>query len=71
MVTLVRNGLTCLNKVIALHINHADIYLIKIINRNTRKSCEICSKLTIHQNDVVDVVLVFQLLTLIIFHTFF
>ena len=42
---------------------------------NTRKRCEICSKLTIktpeHQNDVIDVVLVFLLLTLNIFRTFF
>ena len=30
----------------------ANIYLFKVNNRNTRKRCEICSKLTIkHQND--------------------
>ena len=46
--------------------------MFKANNRNTRKSCEICSKLTIeHQNDVIDVVLVFLLLTLTIFHSFF
>ena len=28
-------------------LNQANIYLLKIINRNTRKICEICSKLTI------------------------
>ena len=26
---------------------HAKIYLFKVNNRNTRQSCEICSKLTI------------------------
>ena len=26
---------------------YADIYLIKVNNRNTKKRCEICSKLTI------------------------
>ena len=46
-------------------INHflANSYLFKVNYRNTRKSCEIC--------DVSDVVLVFLLLTLNIFHTFF
>ena len=40
--------------------------------RNTRKRCEICSNLTIkHLNDVNDTALVFLLLTLKIFHTFF
>ena len=49
-----------------------NIYLFKVNNRNTRKRCETCSQLTIkHQNDVFDVVLVFLLLTLNIFHTFF
>ena len=33
----------------------ANIYLFKFSNRNTRKRCEICSKLTVkHQNDVSD-----------------
>ena len=30
-----------------LGINLTDIYLLKVINRNTRTKCEICSKLTI------------------------
>ena len=42
----------------------ANIYLFKVNNRNTRKSCEICSKLTIKLT-------VFLLLTLNIFHVFF
>ena len=47
--------------------NQTNNYLFKVINRNTRKRCEICSKLTIkHQHDVV----VFLLLTLNIFYTF-
>ena len=50
-----------------------NIYLFKVNNRNTKKRCEICSKLTIkkHQNDVNDVVPVFLLLTWNIFHTYF
>ena len=52
------------------HSNHsshfpANIYLFKVNNRKARKRCEICPKLT---NDVNDVVLVFLLLTLNIFH---
>ena len=47
----------------------AGIYLLKVMNRNTRTKCEICSKLKYrHQNDV-DVVLVSCLFTLNIFHT--
>ena len=47
----------------------ANIYLLKVSNRSTRKRCEICSKLTIKTpEDVLDVVLVFLLLTLKIFH---
>ena len=38
----------------------ANIYLFKVDNRNTRKTCEICSKLTL-----------FLLFTVNIFHTFF
>ena len=50
----------------------ANIYLFKFNNRNTRKRGEIFSKLTIKKpEDVNDVVLVFLLLTLKIFHTFF
>ena len=42
------------------------------IKETLKKQCEICLKLTIkHQNDVLDVVLVFLLLTLNIFHNFF
>ena len=38
----------------------ANIYLFKVNSTNTRKKCEICSKVTKkHQNDVNDVVLVF------------
>ena len=51
----------------------ANIFLFKVNNRNTRKRCEICSKLTIktpERRDVTGVVLVFLLLTLNIFHTF-
>ena len=29
----------------------ANIYLFKVINRNTRKKCEICSKLTIKTSE--------------------
>ena len=43
-----------------LKIGSANIFLFKVTKRNTRKRCEICSKLAIkHQNDVMDVVLVF------------
>ena len=46
-------------------IKPANIYLFKVNNRNTRKRCEMCSKLkTKTLEDVNDVVLVFQLLTL-------
>ena len=41
------------------------IYLLKVNDKNTRAKCEICSKLTI------DVVLVYLLLNLNIFHTLF
>ena len=41
-------------------------------DKHTRKKCEICLKLTMkHQTNVSDIVLVFLLLTLNIFHTFF
>ena len=50
--------------------------MFKINNRNTRERCEIRSKLTItrnnkHENNVIDVVLVFLLLILNIFYTSF
>ena len=48
-----------------------NIYLFKVKNRNIRKSCEIYSKLTKHQNDVTGVILMFLLLTLNIFLHFF
>ena len=48
-------------------INPANIYLFKANNRNTRKRCEICSKLTIKTSEQ----LVFLLLTLNVFHTCF
>ena len=39
----------------------ANIYLFKVDNRNTRKRCEICSKLTTrHQKDVIDVEVISQ-----------
>ena len=44
----------------------------KLLIERLEKRCEICSKLTIkHQNNAIDVALVFLLLTLNIFHTFF
>ena len=52
--------------------NPANIYLFKVNNRKTRKRCEICSKLTMKIPERrPDVVLVFLLLILNIFHTFF
>ena len=44
--------------------NPANIHLLKVNNRNIRKKCEICL-------DVIDVVLVFLLLTLDMVHMFF
>ena len=50
----------------------ANIYVLKVNNRNTRKRCEICSKLTIKTpENVIDVVLLFLLLTWNMFRTFF
>ena len=34
------------NRIISAVINPTNIYLFKVNNRNTRKRCEICSKLT-------------------------
>ena len=53
--------------------NSASIYRFKVNNNGiTRGKCEICSKLTIKTpEDVIDVVLVFLLLVLNLFHTFF
>ena len=54
-----------------LGFNPANIYLFKVNDRNTRKRWEICSKLTIKTPERRhDVVLVFLLSTLNIFHTF-
>ena len=45
----------------------ANIYIFKVNNRNPRKRCEICSKLTLkHQNDVSDVLLFLLLILLTI-----
>ena len=51
----------------------ADIYLLKVNNKNTRKRCEICSNLTIKtpERRQCDVALVSLLLTLNIFHILF
>ena len=50
----------------------ANIYLFKILNRNTTKRCEICSKLTFKTPERrLDVVLLFLLLALNIFYTFY
>ena len=48
------------------------IYLFKDDNKDTRKRCKICSKLTIKTTErhIINVVLVFLLLTLDIFRTF-
>ena len=47
----------------------AGIYLLKVNNKNTRKKCEICSKLTIKTPERrIGVVLVSLLVTLNIFH---
>ena len=50
----------------------ANIYLFNVNNRNTRKRCETCSKLTIKKikNDVSYIVLVFLLLTWTYFASF-
>ena len=39
----------------------ANIYLFKVNNRNTRKMCELCSKLIIKTTKRRDVILVFYL----------
>ena len=61
------------NQIIILEMSYhypADIYLLKVNNRNSRTRCEICSKLAIKIPEH-GVVLVFLLLTLNIFHTLF
>ena len=51
--------------------NSANIYSFKVSNRKTRKRCEITSKLTIKTPEhFIDVVQVFLLITLNIFHGF-
>ena len=47
----------------------ANVYLFKMNNKNTRRRYEI-SQQGKHQKDVIDVVLLFLLLTWNIFHTF-
>ena len=49
--------------ILCVYCNPANIYFFKINNRNTRKSCEICSKLTIKTPELL------TLLNLNIFHT--
>ena len=57
---------------VKLNANPANIYLLKVNNRNTRRKCEICSKLTIKTPDafiinfkhISHLFLVFILLTL-------
>ena len=49
----------------------ANIYLFKVNNRNTKKRCELCSKLTMNTLERLHVILVFLLLTLNIFTPFF
>ena len=57
---------------VKLQQNPANIYLLKVSNRETGKRCEICSKLTMKTPERChDVILVFLVLTLNIFHTFF
>ena len=53
--------------------NSASVFLLKVNNRNTKRKCEICSKLTIKtpEGRVLGVVLVSLLLTLNIFHNLF
>ena len=46
-------------------------YLFKVNNRNTRKRCETCPKLTMKTSERCSVVLVSLLLTLNIFHNLF
>ena len=48
----------------------ANIYLFNVNNRNTRKRCEICSKLTIKTPERRQWRLMFSLLTLNMFHIF-
>ena len=48
-------------------------YMLKVSHRNTRKRCEIYFKVNNknNQDGVIDIVLVYLLLTLNIFHIFF
>ena len=48
--------------------NPANMHLFRVNNKNTKKRCELCSKLTI--KNVNHVVVVFLLLTLNVFHIF-
>ena len=49
----------------------AYIYLFKVNNKSTRKMCEICPKSKIKAPKRRQLLVVFLLLTYIIFHTFF
>ena len=57
--------------IIKIDINPANMLLLKVNNRNTRKRCEVCPKLVKTPERRHSVVLVFLLLTLNTFHTFF
>ena len=73
LINSLSSGLTShLSHLLSKEINPTDIYLFKFNNGNTRKRCEICSKLTIktpkrRQRRRSGVLL----LTAIMFHTFF
>ena len=48
------------DKLYQVNHNSTNIYLFKVSNRNTRKKCKVFSKLAVnHQNNVIEVVLVF------------
>ena len=70
-----RKGIFTSNELIRMMVyslHPASIYLLKVNKRNTRRRCENNQSLRQkHQNDVSDVVLIFLLLTLNIFHIFF
>ena len=52
---LVNIGMTCINNndtvMTLMSVYPAKIYLFKVNNRNTRKRCEMCSKLTIKKQE--------------------
>ena len=63
--------ITYSNKLLASPKYPANIYLHKVNRRNTEKRCKIYLKITKHQDDVIEVVLVFLLFTSNIFLTYF